>query len=300
MIFSIVFKNESNHEFILKFETYDTEIANKWADCLLEQYNKDPCIKEKDRFYNFPLDDWTEERLVNELNECIEIINQNENVINHTAYIGMPQEQLNHLHHYFEKLRGGILTPTEFWLNSNEQIRDALDKYNVIIHRAENFYSSHNNNYTPRIVCTFNHRKRYLLEDKDYKYFTLERKFGEVYINYCEVGKPLYDVFKDGDDVVGEDNIRPLRYYSPDMTVSFHPRSKNNVDKFLTDMDIWWDQNNNYLTALGFSKNDPKNAIGNIPVAKIISDKELSFENCVDIVLNVVAHPIMDRIEIDV
>ena len=38
-------------------------------------------------------------------------------------------------------------------------------------------------------------------------------------------------------------------------------------------MDIWWDQNNNYLTALGFIKGDPKNAIGNIPIAMLETNR---------------------------
>ena len=109
--------------------------------------------------------------------------------------------------------------------------------------------------------------------DDDYTHFTLARKFGEVYINYCEVGKPLYDVYKDGDDIVGEDNIRPLRYYSCDFNTYFFNRSQNNVDKFLQGMNDWWDQNNNYLTALGFTKGDPKNALGNIPVAMLETSK---------------------------
>jgi hypothetical protein len=98
------------------------------------------------------------------------------------------------------------------------------------------------------------------------------RTFGEVYINYCEVGKPLYDVYRDGDDIVGEDNIRPLRYYSPDFRVHFHEKSKKDVDEFLIGMDRWWNDNHEYLAATGFHKNDPKNAIGNIPVAKLDTD----------------------------
>lgn len=294
MKFRIYFNDIDLNEFYLDFTVYNNPTAVRWFECLKEQCDINNDILEKDRFYNFPNGKWTEEKIVNELNECITIINSNREVIKHTAFVGMPQEQLNHLHHYFENLRGGILTPGKYWLSATEQEQAALERYNVIIHRAENFYAnlSRNANY-PRIVCRFKDRKRYNMLDEDYQYFTLTRQFGEVYINYCEVGKPLYDVYKDGDDIVGEDNIRPLKYYSADFTAYFHNRSQERVEYFLKGMSAWWDQNNNYLTALGFKKDDPKNAIGNIPVAMI--DSTLDQEEIVNTLCN---YNIMNRTEI--
>jgi len=274
MKFGVVFTNRLNEEYILKYNVYNNSISTRWYNLLKQQVLEiDNTVKEPDRLYNFPNGEWDEEKLVDELNICIETINSTNTVIHHTAFVGMPQEQLNHLHHYFEDLRGGTLTPGDYWQNANEQQRSALERYNVIIHRAENFYRQTTTNYYPRIVVRFSDRQRVQLLDEDYEHFTLNRKFGEVYINYCEVGKPLYDVFKDDDDIVGEDNIRPLRWYSPDFTAYFHDRGQNNVDKFLNAMDIWWDQNNNYLTALGFIKGDPKNAIGNIPIAMLETNR---------------------------
>lgn len=295
MTFNIIFLNSEMKEFKLSYRLYDTPIALKWFNCLEDQVlNIGNKSAEPDRLYNFPDNIWTEEKLVNELNACIEIINRRNKVITHTAYVGMPQDQLNHLHHYFENLRGGTLTPADYWLSANEEEQVALERYNVIIHRAENFYHNQNaGSYFPRLVFRFKDRKRYELSDEDYQHFTLYRKFGEVYINYCEVGKPLYDVYKDGDDVVGEDNIRPLKWYSPDFTAYFHDRRTTSVDNFLKGMDEWWDRNDNYLKALGFTKGDPKNAIGNIPVAMLETD--LSRE---EVIYSLVEHNHMDRVEI--
>lgn len=282
MTFNIVFTNKTNQEYKLPFAVYNTDIASRWYDSLMSQENKH--VVEKDRMYNFPTNEWTEDKIVHELNFCIDTINQNKEYIKHKAYVGMPQEQLNHLHHYFENLRGSVLAPAEFFENCTDEQKIALERYNVVIHRAENFYINKNHNkHFPRIVCRFPNRKRHLLQDKDYDYFTLARKFGEVYINYCEVGKPLYDVYKDGDDIVGDDNIRPLKYYSCDFTVVFHYRSQERVDKFLEGMNTWWDENNDHLKNLGFEKNNPKNALGNIPVAVLVSgetEKEIVSKLC--------------------
>jgi hypothetical protein len=272
MNFSIIFTNKNNQTFSLNFEVYNTSIGKRWYAALAKQVLYNNKIYETDRFYNFPNESWNEEKIVNELNECIKKINSNIKVIEHSAYVGMPQDQLNHLHHYFEKLRGGILSPSDFWLHADQEVKNALERYNIIIHRAEDFYHNRRSKkLSPRIVCTFLNTQRYCLLDKDYQHFTMLRTFGEVYINYCEVGKPLYDVYKDGDDIVGEDNIRPLRYYSADFRVHFHEKTQKDVDEFLLGMNQWWDKNHNYLSALGFTKNDPKNAIGNVPVAKLVN-----------------------------
>jgi hypothetical protein len=295
MKFDVIFLNSLLEEYTLTYRVYDNDISVRWFESLKDQVlNISNKSAEPDRLYNFPDDVWSEEKLVNELNSCIEIINKRNKVITHTAYVGMPQEQLNHLHHYFENLRGGTLTPAEYWEVADEEEQIALERYNIIIHRAENFYHNQNaGSYYPRLVFRFKDRKRYELSEDDYQHFTLHRKFGEVYINYCEVGKPLYDVYKDGDDVVGEDNIRPLKWYSPDFTAYFHDRGSNSVNRFLKGMDEWWDRNDNYLTVLGFTKGDPRNAIGNIPVAMLETD--LSNE---DVIYSLVEFNKMDRVEI--
>jgi hypothetical protein len=295
MKFKVIFTNDDKtSEYSLEYEIYDTSIANRWSMLLTQQCYFDNEIYEKDRFYNFPDNSWTEERIVIEINECIDKLNVSGAGIEERAQIGMSQQLLNVLHHHFENLRGGVLSPGSFWTGANGETKAALERYNVLIHRAENFYNtSGREQYFPRVVCRFNNRERIPLLDEDYEHFTLHRNFGEVYINYCEVGKPLYDVFKDGDDVVGEDNIRPLRYYAPDFALYFHHTQSFKVDKFLADMDEWWDRNDNYLGALGFSKGDPKNAIGYIPVAALAEIHDID-----EVINSLVTHQNIDRVEI--
>jgi DNA gyrase subunit B len=121
------------------------------------------------------------------------------------------------------------------------------------------------------------------------------RRDGKMYEQDYKIGKPLYDVYKDGDDLVGEDNIRPLKWYSPDFTAYFHDRRKTSVDSFLEGMNKWWDINKNYLATLGFKKEDPKNAIGNIPVAML--ESELSKEQ---IISNLIEFNKIHKVEIHV
>jgi len=53
------------------------------------------------------------------------------------------------------------------------------------------------------------------------KHFTFRWTSGTVYINYCQVGKTILDIFKDNDTIA--DGIRPQQFYSADFMVKFGP-----------------------------------------------------------------------------
>jgi hypothetical protein len=74
--------------------------------------------------------------------------------------------------------------------------------------------------------------------------------------------------------VIGQDNIRPLRYYSADAFVVFGESTNLSWHKVqMENFEKWWDSNSVQLKGLGFEKNNPKNAIGWIPVAHLNMNK---------------------------
>jgi hypothetical protein len=271
MKFYVEFKNDTD-ELTLEFETYNTPIAQKWADELNAQMLRNPSLKENNRLYQFP-DQWRLEDIVSELKDRADKINSYKFYIPETIDTSINQELLNQLHKYFEEMRGGILSPGEYYLSAPDDIKLAIEDYNVLIHRTEDALNAAARGINrPRIVITFQDRKRYELEDDDYDHFSLDIKFGEVYINYCEVGKPLWDVFKDNDSLVGDQNIRPLKWYSSDMMIYFFNGGyRNRIDNFWS----WWDKNNTFLSTLGFEKFNKKLALGHIPVARLVVDKPM-------------------------
>ena len=294
MKFRIYFKDQNSAEYNLEYELLDSPIAKKWGACLQEQCSVNNSIRERDRLYGFPDNSWSKEIIVNEINKCIDSLNQNNAKIKHKANVTMMQNDFNTLHYYFETLRGGVLTPAKFWEQCSCDTKSDLERFNILIHRGENFWRG-NTGICPRIVCCFEDRiERVELDESDYQHFTLEITYGNAYINYCEVGKPLCDVFRDNDDIISDSNIRPLRYYSPDMSLYFFnfPLTSPKLQKFISDMDTWWDQNNEYLSNLGLTKDDPKNAIGHIPVAKLIKN-----ENKNEIIDNLASHNEIDRVD---
>jgi hypothetical protein len=266
--FYIEFKNKEE-TLTLKFEAYTHSTAKKWYQELINQLQRNSNIKENNRLYHFPNETWSLENIILELKKRADIINQYKFYIPEAGNIDISinQNLLNILHKYFEEMRGGILNPGEYYVTAPQEIKQAIEDYNVLIHRTENKL----NTVRPRIVLTFCDKFRNALTDDDYDNFSLDVKFGEVYVNYCEVGKPLWDVFKDNDHIVGEQNIRPLNWYSADMLIYFTDGSyRRRIAEFWR----WWDNNATVLSKLGFVKHDKKLAIGHIPVAKLITDMD--------------------------
>jgi hypothetical protein len=198
----------------LVFNIHDTDIAQRWANEINCNYN----LYESDRFQGWPDSYKNLEYYKTELLKQVDVIN---GYLPGSIY-GFEtlenQDILNYLHKFFEDLRGTADEGTEFYRSAPHNVKSAVDRFNVLIHECEHYMRSPN---SPTIVVTFKDRPRFKLLDLDYKLFTFKWKYGEVYINYCEVGKPLLDVFKDKDEHVGEENIRPQSFYSADFMIKF-------------------------------------------------------------------------------
>jgi len=267
-------------ELSLFFCPLTTPIAHRYLEAMRECASKGFEIRTPDRFYNFPGTHKNAAWIAGELNRCIGDINRHEpSAIPHRAELHMTQEFLNLLHSYFEKYRGGVLTPGAFYQGAPADVQQAIDDLNLLVHRYEDCRRNEvrvAKGLRPfaQAVLTFGKpMPRYPLEDEDYLHFNRKVVFGSLYINYCELGKPIWDVFKDRDEVVGDKNIRPLRYYSADTFLNFAP-SHGMIERIGQRIEwlqfhLWWNRHARKLAVLGFSWNDPKNSIGNITVARL-------------------------------
>ena len=247
--FVITLGQTSNHTLV--FDLLDTDIANRWA----KEIGKDYPLYETNRFKGWPN---STRSYPKELQEQIDIVNAyKSNTIPNITVVD--QESLNILHKHFEDLRGDINVGTEFYNSAPSDVRSAVDKFNVVIHEYEHHLR---HSMYPEIVGTYKNRIRYGLIDDDYELFTFKWKFGYVYINYCEVGKPILDVFKDQDDHVGINNIKPLNYYSADFVIKFGPDTPDTVYEQRSQALHKW------IIEKGLNKFDYL-SLGLIPVAKL-------------------------------
>lgn len=261
----------NKEDYSLVFDIVDTDIAKKWAKEIFQDYK----IYEDDRFTNWPDSPKDKIYFISMLNKQIDIINHYyPNLINTKVNDNPDQEIMNYLHKFFEELMDPIENEYQWYLSANSKTQEAICQFNLLIHEYEHFCFSNDllhltNHPYATIVGTYKDRPRFELSNNDYEYFTFKWKFGTIYINYCEVGKPLLDVFKDNDEIIGDRNIKPLKYYSADWQIKFGLDTLDYVyNQRLTEFKEWFKRKSNYLNQLGIFWG-PKMSLGLIPVAEL-------------------------------
>lgn len=209
-MFNLILTN-GKEDTSIPFKVRDTNIAQKWFNELCKNYP----LYETDRFTN-----WGIQNFIPELNKCIDTIKQHG--IHIDRYISSAstnmQGDLNYLHKFFEDLRGEVIEGTEFFNNANTEAQEAIERFNVLIHKLEAELRTKNH---PTVVVTFKDRPIINLNEEDMMHFTFRWTRGTVYINYCQVGKTVLDIFKDKDNIA--EGVRPQQYYSADFMVKFGP-----------------------------------------------------------------------------
>jgi hypothetical protein len=208
-MFELILTN-GKEDLTLPFTVRSTDIAKKW----FLELKKDYPLYETTRF-----SDWGDYKVIDEINQCIDIINQYDFVIDEKVSITSDQHTLNYLHKFFEDLRGEITIGTDWFNSAPTVVKESVERFNVLIHRLEAEIRTKGKH--PTVVVTFKDSTRFELTDNDCQHFTYRWSSRTVYINYCQVGKTVLDVFKDRDEVA--EAIRPQTHYSADFMIKFGP-----------------------------------------------------------------------------
>lgn len=247
----------------------------------------------------FPKSARTLPYLCNEVNQAIETINAffpdyhieeyftpetavafdyAENGPNHTL--------LNKLHNHFERLQGTVWNLSDYYKRADYTTKYAIRELNTICHEMENLILSQRKLTTvpywvrPSQITTFLNARRYDLKDEHRQGFLTngyDRVFGGVYMHWTQIGKTLFEVFRDEDapkltDTVCE-AITELRYYSGEFDVEW------GNDIILGGANPWHnDQQEEFrkwLIANDLNPQDPKLSLGYLPLGQV--DLETSF-----------------------
>ena len=108
------------------------------------------------------------------------------------------------------------------------------------------------------------------LEDEDYQYFTIQNKFGRVYLDDLFPGKCIWDVYRDKDEIIVGEHYKNLDYFWGDCSFYMGPShsdemTQKNMDGFWA----WFDSKRDFLASIGFYRDNPKMTIGRLPVADL-------------------------------
>jgi hypothetical protein len=149
-------------------------------------------------------------------------------------------------------------------------------------------------NAFPRFVATWKYKPyRDLIENSEFELFTLQEEWGDLRLNYCEIGKTLYDFWKDNDQYIAPEAFKPQAHMCFDFTVKFMNYTKLDFEN--TKKSIWeyFDQNQNFFHKLGYKKYDPKLSLGSITLGKLIQNQSKQ-----DIIESISKHQCLKNIRV--
>ena len=231
------------HDYVIN--VYDTPIGNSWYTALQDILRRNLYLEKNFCFLGFPdsqrnLDFICQELFwaKNEINDFF----RGEYEIKENFYpqdlrpdgINPDQHLMNVLHNHFEILQGTVWGLSDWYKRADYTTKFAIRQLNLLCHEAESLMLSQRKQrdlpdwVRPSQITTFLNAPRYDFPDEYKTTFDesrYDRKFGEVYLHWTQIGKTLYEVYRDecGVDIDSSvcDAITHLRYYSGEFDIEW-------------------------------------------------------------------------------
>ena len=186
----------------------------------------------------------------------------------------LKHEACNQLHRYFEDLQGQAWNLSKYYHVADDATKYAIRQLNNICHEIEGWINAYRKSkfepewIRPSQITTFLHAPRKPLQPTDYDLFIknrYDRELGGVYLHWSQVGKTLYEVWRDHDEAVGEGGVNHQQLYSGEFDIEWgqtvtdnHDFKKKETDQFKS----WLEKN-------GYDWNDPRLALGYIKLGQV-------------------------------
>lgn len=269
----------------------DHELAQRWYSALQDLLRSGKYLEKNFCFLGFP-------DTARDLGYICRELNWAKNQINsffdpsdyHIADIWTPdtlrhglepnQDVMNVLHNHFEHLQGTVWGLSDWYKRADYETKFAIRQLNLLCHEAESLMLSQRKKVQapdwvrPSQITTFLNAPRldfptHLKTTFDESRY--DRKFGEVYLHWTQIGKTLYEVYRDekGVDIDRAtcDAITHLRYYSGEFDIEWaqdviyngpHPWHTKEMQGF-----------RDWLGRNGFNVNDAQYNYGYHPVGQV-------------------------------
>lgn len=201
---------------------------------------------------------------------------------------------LNQLHNHFERLQGTVNNLSPYYKVADYETKYAIRQLNIICHEMENLILSQRKARVvpewqrPSQITTFLHAERYKLKEEHKQGFVTngyDRRFGHVYMHWTQIGKTLFEVWRDEDapnlsDTVCE-AITHLEYYSGEFDVEWakdvtkdsgypwHDKEQEEFNQWLIDNDL--------------DPTDPNLSLGYLPIGHVDLQRSFGTEDMFEI-----------------
>ena len=118
----------------------------------------------------------------------------------------LKHDSCNLLHRYFEDLQGTAWDLSIYYKQANHETKYAIRQLNNLCHEIESWVLANRKQHLspewirPSQITTFLNAPRHELQEDDFELFKsnrYDRDFGGVYLHWSQIGKTLYEVFRD-------------------------------------------------------------------------------------------------------
>ena len=222
----------------------DTPMAHNWYVALQDSLKCNLYLEKNFCFLGFPNNPRDLTYICNELRRAVSTINcffDGEYIIEETFYphtlrngLEPSQELMNQLHNHFEHLQGTVWGLSDYYKKADYDTKFAIRQLNNLCHEAESLMLSQRKKeklpdwVRPSQITTFLNAPRIEFPSEYKTTFDetrYDRKFGEVYLHWTQIGKTLYEVYRDENGVdIDEatcDAVTHLRFYSGEFDIEW-------------------------------------------------------------------------------
>jgi hypothetical protein len=245
---TVVLRNPLDKQDTLDYiiDVNDTPLGNLWYTALQDVLRRNLYLEKNFCFLGFPDSVRTLEYICEELNQACTQINRffgSEYVIDevytpqmmrNAVTLDPDQDVMNRLHNRFEHLQGTVWGLSDYYRRADHETKFAIRQLNNLCHEAESLMLSQRKKATlpewvrPSQITTFLNSPRLEFPDAlktPFNETRYDRRFGEVYLHWTQIGKTLFEVYRDekGVDIDQAtcDAITHLRYYSGEFDIEW-------------------------------------------------------------------------------
>lgn len=260
--FKIVFET-AVEPYVLEWKINENPLSIEWLR-KLEYVSNNKRIDDARRFYGMPQSSSAE--VYQAMDLAIKQLNKLGHNIPEVTEENYDQRWLNFLHDYFAENHGRDHEIKSQTLS--QELIDCWNQLHINLHRYEALLEG--NPEPKRITVTWREQGETMSEYQlaDYDKFTWTSNFGDVFINYREVGRSAFDVYLSKDKIDRTVLVNSV-HWCADLRIHFFDLEEKD---FIGDYWSWYQKNASWFRdQFGFSDQDSRVNPGFYPVAQLVT-----------------------------